>query len=922
MMTFIRLVFFGVIVVVMTGCGFGTSSEEYIARANEFIAESDYDSAIIELKNALQTDKASAQARWLLGKAYLDTGDVLSAEKELRRAQELHWSPADVEPALAQALLAQGKFIEVEALEEELLNAEAEAQLLTSKALAKHSLGERNDAKKYLSRALEKVPEHPEALSARVRILAAEGDLVGAENILEDILARHPEHGPAWSLAGDLAMAQQKYSEALVAFSKAIEFQRNSYGNLVKRAILLVQLADYDAAQTDVTKLLQIAPHHPASNYAQGVLYYQARKFEEAITALSIAEPAFNQFPMLLFFLASAHLIEGNQDQAAVHANHFFNLEPESIGGRMLLATIRLQQGKYQEVEELLQPVIDSDPTNVGALNLLANAQLRDGRTDEGVSLLSRVAALQPDSSVAQVRLGAGLLLGGKSTDAVQHMETALELNPEFQQADILLVLNYLQKKDYPAAIDAAESYKRRNLVSPAPYTLLGRVYLEAGQHDKARQSFEKALTFDAGDPAANHNLAHMAVAEKDLPAARRYYETTLEHRENLLPALIQLAMLDAREGKEELLVSHLEQAIEAHPLAIQPRVILARYYLGKGRPELVSPLFATLDDIQKKSPQVLHVQAMAQLSQRDHGAAKFTLEQLIENSADSAAVHHMMANAAAGSGDVQRTRKELESALALDEKYLPSRIALARLFLAEELMDEFSRELAILVDHAPDNTDVLFLRAVSARSKGDGRAAVEFAERAYTNAPSSATVLTLGSYMNAEHNVDAVYQLYNNWLEEHPDDVGVRLALANGLQLAQKHDEAKLQYVQIVELDPDNIVALNNLAWQLRKENPEKALEYARRASETAPDSPEVLDTLAVVEYMNKDYSRARRSIERALAGSPDNPSLQYHSAMIVAALGEKALAVVTLERLLAGGDDFPEIIEATELLEKLKKK
>ena len=917
----IRIAGLSAIILAMIGCGFDTSSEEHIARSNEFIAESQYESAIIELKNALQVDKESGQARWLLGQVYLDMGDVLSAEKELQRAKKLHWSPSDVVPALAEALLAQGKYAEVDELEKELLSAEAEARLLTSKALAKLSLGENKAAKKYLSDALESAPGYPEALLARVRIFASQGDLAGAVNILEDILARNPEHGPAWSLAGDIAMAQQNYSEALIAYNHAVEFQRNAYGDLVKRALLSVQLADYAAAQADVSKLLKIAPQHPASNYAQGVVHFQAGKYEEAITALSLAQPAFKQFPMLLFFLASAHLIEGNQDQAAVHANHFFSLMPESIRGRMLLATIRLQQGKYKDVQELLQPVIDAEPQNVGALNLMSSALLRDGQTDEGITLLSRVAELQPDSPVAQVRLGAGLLLGGKSTDAVQHMETALELNPEFQQADILLVLNHLQKKDYPAAIEAAESYKRRNLVSATPYTLLGRVYLEAGQEDKARESFEKALTFDAGDPAANHNLAQIAVVRKDLLAAREYYETTLEHRENFLPALIQLAMLDAREGKEQLLVSHLQQAVEAHPDAIEPRIFLARYYLSKGKPEQVASLFTTLNDIQKQAPEVLHVQALAQLSQSDLGAAKYTLEQLIESSPDTAAVHHLMARAAGGSGDTKRARKELIRSLELDERFLPSRLALARLILSEQSLDEFEQELAILVDQAPDNPDVLLLRAVSATLNGDGEAAVEFAQRAYSISPGTVTVLALGSYMNAESNADGMFQLYKSWLDENPDDIGVRMSLANSLQLAQKTDEVNLHYLHIVKLDPKNVVALNNLAWQLREENPEKALEYARRASEAAPGSPEVLDTLAVVEYLNKDYLRARRSIERALEGRPDNPSLQYHSAMIAAALGEEASAIATLESVLASGDDFPEIAEATELLAKLKK-
>lgn len=146
-------------------------------------------------------------------------------------------------------------------------------------------------------------------------------------------------------------------------------------------------------------------------------------------------------------------------------------------------------------------------------------------------------------------------------------------------------------------------------------------------------------------------------------------------------------------------------------------------------------------------------------------------------------------------------------------------------------------------------------------------------------------------------------------------------MIIASSLQLAHKEEEARVYHEQVIRLDPDNVVALNNLAWFIRKENPVQALEYIRHANSLAPDSADILDTLAVVEYINKDYTQAQRSVERAILQSPNNPSLQYHSAMISAALGENAPAIKLLEGLLDGGPDFPEIDQANELLIALKK-
>ncbi len=903
----------------LTACGWGDSAEKHVAKANQFIISSDYKSAIIELKNALQLDNRSAEARYLLGKAYLDTGDIPSAQKELQRALELGWPADDVQPALAQTLLAQGEYAQVREIRTRGMSPAVQANLLAIQAQAALALGDSWDAQELIDKALVKAPDSPDALLAKARLLASHEDLAGADAVLDKVIALEPANGTAWSLRGDLLVSQRDTAGALAAYDRAIGARQNNESDLFKRAALNLQQGNYAAAQTDTTTLLAKAPQHPGPNYLQGLLHYQAGNYAGAVTSLSVAEPAFEQYPLVLFFLASAQLVQGHMDQAASLAGRFHNLAPESVRGRKLLATIRLQQGKYKTVQSLLQPVLAGDPDDIDALNLTANALLRDGKTNEGIALLSRVAALQPDSPVAQVRLGAGLLIGGDSDEAAQHMETALELNPEFQQADILLVLNYLQKKDYPAALKAAEAYQRRNLTSVTPYNLLGKVHQEAGQPEQARSAFERALALDGGDPAANHNLAQMALADNDLVAARTYYETVLAAHEDSVPSLVQLAMLDAREGNEAALVSHLEQAMAAGPTIIQPRLILARFYLGKGKPEQVAPLFTNLDPAQQQSPEVLRLLAMAQLSSRDAGAAQFTLEQLLEATPDSAPVRHMMAMAAAGAGDNKRAREELQRAVALDGDYIPSRIALARMALANQSKTEFEQQLEKLVALAPDNPDVLLLQAVAANEHSDTARALGLAEKAFGLAPTTATLVAVATYQDALGDRVGALQRYASWLDENPSDHTARMAYANALQLAGKLADAGPQYAEVLKANPDNVIALNNQAWIMRLRDPALALEYARKAASLAPDAAEVLDTLAVVEYVNKDYPRARRSIERALKASPGQPSMLYHSAMIAAALEDNAAARQTLEQLLASETDFPEIDDARALLAQL---
>ena len=916
-----RFLIFTVILTTLVACGGNDTSEKYLERAKAYIEESSRNEAIIELKNALRLDPSSAEARWLLGKAYLDGHDILAAEKELRQAQALGWNPDELRPALAQPWLAMGKFTEINELDHKDLSPVAASHLLASKALAELAQGEATEASKLIALALTKDSQSEYAKLAEAQLLATQSDLTGSLIVVEEVLESAPENAVAWRLKGGILMQQQQMEEARTAFDQSINLSPKAHGDRVKRALISLALQDYEAAQADATELLRVVPQHPVGNYIQGLLHFQSKKYKEAITALSVAEPAADQYPLALFYLSSAHLIEGNQDQAAAHAGRFVSLSPENINGRKLFATIRLQQGKVKKVQEILQPVLDSSPDDVGALNIMANALLRDGQTDQGLDLLARIAELQPDSPVAQLRLGAGLMISGKGDEASQHLEAALDINPENQQADILVVLNHLQKKDYEGAIKAAKAYQRRNLVRATPYNVLGKVYLAAGRPDEAREAFNKALKFEPGDASANLSLAQLALSTKDSKTARQLYQTVLEHHPDNLPTLLQLATLEASEKNEAAMVAWLQQAIEKHPTVLKSRLMLARYYLSSGQADQVTQLFVSLNDLQRLSRPVLELTALAQLSGQQHSIAGGTLDQLIASNPNTAHYRYLLAIAAGGAGNQKKVREELLQAHRLDNQHIPTLVALARLSLSEQVLDDFEQYLETLLQLAPDTTDVLRLSAIAAQRAGNTVEALTLAKRAFAASPGTQTLLEKVGYQKLAEQSDAAKKSLQAWIAGHPNDVAARLALANDLQIANDLESAQIQYTAVVTVDPDNVTALNNLAWNLRLEDPALALEYIRRAAQAAPERAEVLDTLALIEHLNGQHRLAYRNVQRALTTAPDNLSMRYHKAMIEAALGEKQKAITALGALLVeGSGDFPERAEAESLLASLR--
>ena len=72
-----------------------------------------------------------------------------------------------------------------------------------------------------------------------------------------------------------------------------------------------------------------------------------------------------------------------------------------------------------------------------------------------------------------------------------------------------------------------------------------------------------------------------------------------------------------------------------------------------------------------------------------------------------------------------------------------------------------------------------------------------------------------------------------NKWINEHPKDATMPRLLAEQSQQRKDYVAARAGYERVLDFDPDNIVALNNLAWLLTEEKDPKGLEYAERAHE-----------------------------------------------------------------------------------------
>lgn len=918
----LRIIYVLLIAALLVACNEVATESQHLAKAKEFTEKGQLNAATIELKNALQKNPDNPEVRLQLGMLHLKAGNMVAAEKELTKAWKLGVKDELILPSLGRSMLYQGKHADVMELPLENLEGKSKSEVLALKGLALVALDDMTKARFMIEKAMAIEDKSVHALLANAGLLAYSGEFDKARKQLDDVFKADPKFAPAWSLLGDIELNQNRYEQALEAYTKAVSLRANNMSDMLKRSMILVQLKQYDKAQKDIDYLKDKIPLHPGFNYAQGIIHFQNKKYQDAQTAFDLALVDEKRYPLALYYAGLTSYILGQQARAEKYTVQYLTKFPEFPQARKLLALIKIGKHKYKEAEELIRPVIETDATDVGAMNVLASALLKQGKTNESIELLSKVVELNPDSPDAQRRLGVGLMIRGDDAAGEEHLSAAAKMDASDSGGEILLILNYLRQKQFDKALETATAYKEKFPEQAMSYNVLGRVYQLTGKKQEAENAFMKALKVEPGDPSACQNLATMAIREKDYAKARTYYMEALKKHDKHLAILMRLAALDSLERDEKSMVNHLQQAIEAYPKAVEPRLVLARYYLTEGKNDQVSILVGELDQSQMKTPSVLELISLAQLAKGDYNGAKNTLEQFIQIQPNSPQAHHRLATVYGGMNKPKEMRVELEKTIAMAPEYLPARFVMARLLLSSHELELAKKQIAVLKKHAPKHPEVLKIEALLALEEGHQDQALKLTEAAYNIAPTTMNIITLSRVKWNMNDRDGAVQLYKDWLTQYPDDVKVRLSLAGSYVKLNNTDAAIEQYKSVLSNDENNLVALNNLAWFLRDIDTRKALEYARLANSIKSKSPALMDTLAMVLLKNNEVDEAQKIIREAMIGAPMNPSIQYHSAMIFSAAGNDSEAVRILNRLSSDEVEFPEKKDAMKFLEELESK
>ena len=154
---------------------------------------------------------------------------------------------------------------------------------------------------------------------------------------------------------------------------------------------------------------------------------------------------------------------------------------------------------------------------------------------------------------------------------------------------------------------------------------------------------------------------------------------------------------------------------------------------------------------------------------------------------------------------------------------------------------------------------------------------------------------------------------------EENPEDGTVRLALASMKQAEGAGTPAIADYEQILRKAPNNVIALNNVAWLYFPTDAAKALEHAKRAYDLAPRLAAVADTYGWFLVETGKVEQGLSIVRRAARDAPESLEIQYHYAAALVKSGDKNEARGILEKVVSAEAELDFKADAKRLLDSL---
>lgn len=909
----------GLVALVLLGGGPLWASESS-DKAQRLIDRGDLRTATIELKSALQKNPQDAEARLLLGRLHLRSGNGPAAEKEIRAAIDLGIDARRFRLDLVEAMILQSRFEDamrrLDNASDLTLEEETRALALRGDAaLGRDRVGEARD---YYERALSRDPDNQQAGVGLLRLGNKEGDVAETIRATDAFLERFPNNVDALLIRADFYRADGDSEKSLELLERVLKQDPRHIVAMLGKASALIALKDYERARVQLNNIDAAQRNIPLVGYLRGLIAFQEKNWKDASDLLERVLTQVPHHAQSQVLLGIIRFSEGDLEMADELLGSALAVMPDNLTVLKVLGATYIKMRKAEDAIALLRPYAGLGDSQL--LALLGSAYMLQGDLESGQEWLTKSVEGSPDLASLRTQLALTLLAGGQTGQAIEELKSAVDLGQDVLQADVLLVLAQLKDEKFDEAVAASLAFEERLPDSPVPYNLTGLVYLAKGDLDNARERFEKARGIDPTFATAQINLARIDLTNGDPDSARERYEQILEHAPKHLGALLGLAALAEQRGDSDALVAALERAQDANPTASEPGVLLARYYISRGdhlrARTIANDLTARFPD----SDTALEILARAQTLSGQVSTAVSTFEQLASRSPKQMKYHYLLGGAYWKNQEYRKAQDAFRRALNLQADFVDAWMALASVSLDAGDSESALSAAQALQTRFPESARGYQVEAKIRMLQGEPDKAILAVEEAYKRDKSGEIVLQLAETLQKSGRPGEAVEHLQPWMEQHPDDLDAGGYLGMLLQQLGRDPEAIAAYERVLaNTDKPNPLLLNNLAWLYFEKGDERALNLARRAYDMVPNRPEVADTYGWILFSSGEQRRGLSILQQAYLAFPNQMDIGYHVGAALKGQGRNDEAVQILRKVLREGGDSPTKSKIRALLDEL---
>ncbi|WP_169816668.1 tetratricopeptide repeat protein [Rhodovibrio salinarum] len=844
------------------------------AAAAEHIAAGKYQSAVIELKNALQVRPDTAEVRHQLGNLYLKLGDPVSALKELERASALGLDTPEVIMGRARAHL----LLQDNAAVLDLVKAPAaDAPLPEDAAPGPYAMRARAlvgdgqlDAAVDLALKVLRIEDHPDARLALAVVAAQRGNTQNMMAQAHTVLDLRPDDLQALWL---LALGQVRSNDKPAARA-TLERMRTQLWWPVKADLLTVSLAldagDREYAWKVLDRLEKTAAQNPDAQLYIAIAALEREQYEKARMTAETLLGRYPNVPRAVFVAGAANLELGNYVLARDYLERFVRTAPDDARAAGMLAR-----------------------AEAAAKRMVA---ARDNVATDPEAQSEQFVDAQPDPTERQV-----------ATIADDDFEAGGLQEPEAPDAEDLRarvaeILAMVKRQEFDAARTAVEELKAQMPDDATPRELEALVMWGAGARAEAVAAMTALQKETPASVARTTNLSQMQRAmdapEAALETIQRARAAGAEdlrlHRE----AARAYAMLNDAQGAFE----EFRGALALDPDNLRIRAVIARYHLQQGDPQAVLDIMETAPAAAADDPELVRLQAQANLNLGRREETIALLRHLTEIQPEDPVAYQQIGELLLGMGRPAEAVAPLKTARLLSDEALAPSLRLGRALLESgetaavgALIDELKTA------HAEDPRVLVLIGNYALSVEQDVDAAEQAFRQAFERDPSEARLTDLVALMTRVGRFDDAIDAIETWRAAHSTGLSTEATLGE-LYIANGDAPAAVEVYQgLVARAPETVAYRNNLAWLLKEQGQlEGAQEHVTAALDRAPDNANVLDTAGMIALARGDLSTAVKRLAEAAAAAPENAEIQlnYAEALLSAKNGG------TAREILAGMD------------------